>query len=334
MGKMVKLNKETMEPGCEFTKKYLKENGQKKVSDIDLNTWEQVRVPNINLLAEYINKAKGNNRTMAEFAVACNVSPSTLSRIVNKFNKRPLTEELLEKIAENADDNSGVTLELLKLANGMRMKGFQGISVSHQESFYTFQETENAVRRTLTEELLQRGAKLSVSAGPNNRGIVTKGNSGYIVGWDFAFDTDLFAGYDTIYCDVIPLPLGYNSEEGDSNSKGIKKLVIQRIMDRLAKLFVLDQWQPDLFKGKKLLIALLDTEAYREITTRLQHTCVNNSITIELFSEDGEELLDEYQIPSNVAPASKRLLDIPKISTGDTAATNENLYDTLLDVDD
>lgn len=322
--KMEKLNKEQVESGRKFAENYLKTNGQ--------NSWEQVRIPNINLLADYINKAKGNSRTMAEFAAACNVSPSTLSRIVNKFNKRPLTDVLLKKIAKNADNESGVTLEMLRLANGMQQKGQPSFTYSYQSNRYRV--SEGTIRRTLTEELLLRGAMVSIPLKTNGSEIVTKGMAGYKLIWDFALETDLFEGYDAIYCDVLPLIPEYGSRDS-ANNNDVRRVAMERIMNRLAKLFVLDQWQPNLFKGKKLMLAVMDSAMFLEIIGRLHSASVNNSITVALFSENGKELQNEYQIRSDVAPNSKRLLDIPKISDDDSAAVREKLSDyNLQDIDD
>ena len=69
-------------------------------------------------LARLVDLAKGPYRTMKEYANACGINPSTLSRIINGKNKGKSKIENIEKMAEYADPESGVTLEMLLDANG------------------------------------------------------------------------------------------------------------------------------------------------------------------------------------------------------------------------
>lgn len=69
-------------------------------------------------LATLVNMAKGESRTMKEYADACGIDPSTLSRIVNRKNRGKSKIENIEKLAEHADPDSGVTLDMLLEANG------------------------------------------------------------------------------------------------------------------------------------------------------------------------------------------------------------------------
>jgi len=56
---------------------------------------------------------------MAEFSIVCKVKgPSTFSRIVNQLIDKPVSDELLIAIAENAADPVEVTLDMLMRANG------------------------------------------------------------------------------------------------------------------------------------------------------------------------------------------------------------------------
>ena len=79
--------------------------------------------PDTEALSRLILAAKGEERTMAQFAEACGnvpgVSPSTFSRILNRTVKRPLSTALLKTIAENAANPEIVTYDKLLVANGM-----------------------------------------------------------------------------------------------------------------------------------------------------------------------------------------------------------------------
>ena len=62
-----------------------------------MNTPEyvQVRTPDKIDIAHLVNIAKGPDRTMAQFADECQISASTLSRIVNGKTTKPLAYDTI-----------------------------------------------------------------------------------------------------------------------------------------------------------------------------------------------------------------------------------------------
>lgn len=79
----------------------------------------RVREPNKEKLAELVLKAKGENRSISAFARECEVSTSTLSRLINKETSKANSDDLILAIAEKANPESGVTLEALLDAHGL-----------------------------------------------------------------------------------------------------------------------------------------------------------------------------------------------------------------------
>ena len=82
----------------------------------------QVRTPDIMRISEYVIKAKGINRTMAQFAEDCGIGASTLSRIANGKISKPLSEDTVKAIYEHRAPESKIDLDMFMLANGMRDK--------------------------------------------------------------------------------------------------------------------------------------------------------------------------------------------------------------------
>lgn len=68
-------------------------------------------------LSNLVLRAKGENRSMRQFAEQIGTTPSTLSRLIN-MQTGTASDELIYKIAENADPESGVTLDDLMNAHG------------------------------------------------------------------------------------------------------------------------------------------------------------------------------------------------------------------------
>ena len=80
--------------------------------------WELRIKPDMAQLAELINKAKGELRTMAQLAEESGTSASTLSRKVNQKAERPIPFELLERIATASEGR--VSIDDLLYADGYR----------------------------------------------------------------------------------------------------------------------------------------------------------------------------------------------------------------------
>ena len=79
----------------------------------------RVKEPDMKRLAELTIRAKGIGRSLNEFASACGVNASTLSRIVNQKNSGPSADMVIAQIALNADPSSRVTIEKLLDAHGL-----------------------------------------------------------------------------------------------------------------------------------------------------------------------------------------------------------------------
>ena len=62
------------------------------------------------------------NRSAKEFALLCGVHPSNFTRIKNQAIRRACSPKLLKLIAENADPESGITIEKLAASNGYTLK--------------------------------------------------------------------------------------------------------------------------------------------------------------------------------------------------------------------
>lgn len=79
----------------------------------------RVRYPDMAVLAALTKKAIGPNRSVTEFAEACGLAASTISRILNEKFTNPVSDGVIAAIAKNADPESGVTLEDLLAVHGL-----------------------------------------------------------------------------------------------------------------------------------------------------------------------------------------------------------------------
>ncbi|MBQ9092286.1 MAG: hypothetical protein IJY52_08500 [Anaerotignum sp.] len=71
----------------------------------------------LNKFVELVELAKGN-RSRKKFSENCDINPSTMTRILNKKYTEASRRDVIQSIAEHADPDSGVTLEMLADAAG------------------------------------------------------------------------------------------------------------------------------------------------------------------------------------------------------------------------
>lgn len=113
--------------------------------------------------SELVFRAKGDDRSLTEFARLCHVSTSTLSRIINMQNLKASSVELLKAITENAAEDSGVSFDLLMSANGYaRVEMIEAEEVACQTDQYLIEGSDvesflNAVRGDMKSSRSDRG---------------------------------------------------------------------------------------------------------------------------------------------------------------------------------
>ena len=100
-------------------------------------------------LADLTKRAKGDERSINEFARVCGVSPSTISRLINKKNTTPNKDSLIKAIADNAVPEGGVTLDMLLQAHGLEKINVYEGKERKSESVFTFRPCIHQSAHTL-----------------------------------------------------------------------------------------------------------------------------------------------------------------------------------------
>ena len=263
------------------------DNENKEASD--LTGWTQEEMPSTARLAELITLAKGPDRSMAELAAVCNVSPATLSRAINQKFTKPMSVELLQAIANNAADTSKVRLFDLLVANGMRKKGMRPSSI-HMRMQRSRQRVKDAID-LVVRTLLEQGATIALK---NDRSsLLEKSATGYRMYWEAVIDTEFFSKCKQWKIAVFP----YMRADTDETRLGNQRWHLQRHQESLARYFLCDLWEPDLLKKSKSTFIFFDEELYTSLCESLSHAKVNNCITLMLIDEEAKKILSEYQLP-------------------------------------
>ena len=264
-------------------------NDNENKETIDLKEWIQEEMPSTARLAELIMLAKGPERSMADFAAACKISPATLSRAINQKFTKPMSVELLQAIASNAADTSKVRLFDLLVANGMKKKGMRRSSMQMrmQRSRQRVSDAIDLMVRTL----LEQGATIALK---NDRSsLIEKSLTGYRMYWETVIDTEFYSKCKQWKIAVYP----YMRADIDETRMGNQRWHLQRHQEILARYFLCDLWEPDLLKKSKSTFIFFDEELYNSLCENLSHAKVNNCITLMLIDEDAKKILQEYQLP-------------------------------------
>ena len=109
-------------------------------------------------LADLTKRAKGDERSINEFARVCGVSPSTISRLINKKNTTPNKDSLIKAIADNAVPESGVTLDIVidRLLCDITQLGYKCEIEKEKNIIYTTEAIRFRADFVIKTELLKK----------------------------------------------------------------------------------------------------------------------------------------------------------------------------------
>lgn len=266
-------------------------------------------------LSELVVRAKGENRSLNQFAKECGVNPSTMSRLINMKNNTPCSEDLIDAIAKNADPDSGITLEELLEAYGLAAievmetaetpkdeKGYKVfISYSHKDAdpmkmllgnagqgkskallrlMEVLEEhepvqLEHFVQGSIMTELLRQGKTVKLS---EERNIITKGK--------LKFKADF----------VVEL----NPEENDGFSYwafDYHKSERRPILHKINTMFGMAYLENPAKKGYKISVLTTEPEEFEKAESYLKDIEIEDYISVILIDGNEWKVLKEFVIP-------------------------------------
>lgn len=253
-------------------------------------TFEPTHDVNMDHFAELVIAAQGR-RSLNSFAKLCGVSPSTLSRIINKTNKGASSIELIQAIADNAAINSGVSLQAVAYANGYTVnynnteKGLSSI-YSHLP-----RDLDLAVLRTLLCELEARGGNVI------NAGIIHDMYASGILPPRIRINTNVFEGVNTswfihsIYCEKKAI---------DTSLKADKERFRLYNYDAIAEIsmFYLSVSTSKKYDDScRFSVAINEEHTFYELVDVFAKTEVPIDFSIILVDTIQETIIDEFIFP-------------------------------------
>lgn len=263
----------------------------------------RISEPDKEELARLTALAKGENRSLREFAAACGVSTSTLSRIINlkSASETPNSDSLIAAIAENADPDSGVTLGMLLGAHGIAPMMLANIDSGEIASSVVISSNkpvsndivctdgkkikgnknynlrETLCREILQNELLLRGYEVSVELRKNI--VFNTDKLKYVA--DFVFMTNALedSGIKTWAFDV------HNG-------------IMRPLMHKMSWVFGMSYLDPLRNKGMKFSVITTEENTFEDAKRRFSDVCIPDVISIIYIDINNHKVVDEYIIPT------------------------------------
>ncbi len=257
----------------------------------DSTEYIQVLAPNKKQLRKLLEIAKGDYRTMSDFAKDCGVSATTFSRIKWGGMAKPLTVELLERIAENASDSKAVTFKMLMRANGFLPEDDELINIIKKENFYKSDTTP--IRKIITEELKSRGYDAELLDEELMTGLRNQSESnrhGLSVAYHFALK---IAGIEPLLWKFIIDPTGYLTKSSQTNGTDEYR---EFSMSRHAPLLLTDAWDIEASEQTKTTIVFVNADGYEKFKHNLKDIQLNGRISIMLVDIHKRTLVKEEML--------------------------------------
>lgn len=278
-----------------------------------------VRVSPVNkeLLASLVEKAKGPSRTMKQFADEIGCNPSTLSRIVNKQNNGASKDDLITAIALHADQDSGITLEMLMNANGMAIQMKDGRRV---KPFMIQSMLEDSAMQIIMKALIDREVSIekvsrfynitkhsrfspdcvlrtsAISQGKNEWAFeVCCANT-----TQFVSNTHLLIKADGSQKTIV--------ETSEETARKANRMVARRVLDFISRILTIycsnSEELPD-----KYSVVVTDVSDFEGLTEEFSHLRVFCNISIINIDMAKGIVLDEYVVPRADGDEMKKFFD-------------------------
>ena len=244
-------------------------------------------------LAAMLVEAKGPSRSMAEYAKACGVNASTLSRILNEKITRPISVEMLKKLFENRDPSAAFTLEQFASANGMVTAEARDNALERsRKSSERISNNYQHIRKIITNDLFDRGITMRRISEPSDEG---RDNLGSIL-FDKHDHASIAIEVDyeerTFRWDFNIVPLIFSRQLSDEDAI----LYVHQIITNFAELFLRDAWEPNENAGKQYSVVVANRKIYEYLIKGLLNIRLHHTFTAVLVDAREDKVVEETQL--------------------------------------
>ena len=257
----------------------------------ELKGYVQIRTPDYAALANNVNRAKGDKRTMAQFAEDTGIGASTLSRIANMKIQKPLSVDVLISIYENrAEQEDTYLLDALARANGLASPDYvekvnaqyRGVANRNEEI-----SRANMMKNSIVASVLSAGIPIRRVFNGHAMSNVEEAR-GMPSAWvgrpcDFFMALDDNENISTINVWKIYLYPRQIGDDFERTATRDARMEIHLLIQRLATMLLRDAWQPESLLGVKTSFAFIDKKLHSAFIDAMQTAKVNNEMSVLLL---------------------------------------------------
>ena len=281
-------------------------------TDLADNEYVAVYPLNRSKLAEYIKQARGKNRTMADFAKVCKAedgrtfSPSTFSRIVKGYIRKPLSVELIRAIINSAEDPESLDFDAFMRANGMVPR-----TELEKQSFASRSEerrnTLELIKHTIADELYSRGCMLRIYPDLPRDDLP---ESGFYLHWLSRLAITVHEQEPKLWNFVVHYPV-FDKYDHVADERRIRGNMEEAIRD-WAFIFLRDMWEPEVFKDVKHSFVFTEQQDYDAFCGLMMKIKVNTCMSVIMIDTAKKRVVEEKMIPRCDREAPPSLFDLHK----------------------
>ena len=288
--------------------------GEERAEDlVQKLRYNRSRLPDKEKLSELLLKGKGEGRSMAEYAEACDSSPATFSRILRKSIQRPLSEELIRKIVDNAAEHC-LNMDDLMQANGMlvlRAVRHPRQNANKPVSRQGASDMIPQIRSIVHDELYQHDLiPMFMPALPlQNEEFFPASRFGLGLA-ALAEDSIVLhlLKFDPPFWMLVP-DMGETQDVQEASSAKDKNgakdaaeqtVILKGVMKQIGPFFLKDHWEPDTLKNLKVTFVFTKRERFEVVRKALTdgQVKVNGCFSLVLMSTSDKCIVDHYFLPS------------------------------------
>lgn len=294
----------------------------------EIRTYKQIRTPDFSLLANLVSKAKGSDRTMAQFAEATGIGASTLSRLVNHNIKKPLALDVIIKIYEcRADEEDTYLLDSLARANGFypvdyaqRVKDHDSMAAKRNAHL----NREHQMKNALIAGVAAAGCNISVIDMPrlkiDNLPTIFPSHLG---------DFILKLSADTMVCKTRNWSFTiFTQLVEETEPRFNAKYYARRAFQSCSELLLLDAWKPEALQDYKISFAFIDKAILGEFWNAVSIAKVHTEMSLILIDAVSYRVLDEIWLPGDYNPMTNiSIFSVPAPINEDTYEETDDFYE-------
>lgn len=249
-------------------------------------------------VSRLVLEAKGEDRTLKDFADVTGISSPTLSRIINGKITRPLSLETVVRIIGNSEKYTLKAMYNLAEACGYMSRKEQSELKAHsmmtKQRSDLFAEIKSMMLIVIIAELVQRGETNDTrlfDSEPDDIPTITDS----MIKCDFSMNAEYKEEKFTWSFFTFPQKVeDFNYEKMDA----VK--LSRNIVKELSPVLLTDAWTPAVYHDYRMTFCFIDEDMYKEFVELMKRGDLNNDFSAILIDMDSKELVEETIFSSRI----------------------------------